>query len=147
MNADIKPNTEKSMMVRIPNMGTALSSTFFLRCSLSIPGSAPTSTANKSCLTKSINIISLLNNHSLINMMKFEDYDFEIKRINDIIKKNKPKSLLIQLPDGLKPFATYIADKINVDVFIWAGSCFGACDIPNANFDLLIQFGHTEFKR
>lgn len=80
-------------------------------------------------------------------MMKFEDYDFEIKKINDIIKKIKPSTVLIQLPDGLKPIATEIADKINSDVFIWAGSCFGACDLPNVDFDLLIQFGHTEFKR
>ncbi len=80
-------------------------------------------------------------------MMKFEDYDFEIKKINDIIKKIEPSNVLIQLPDGLKPIATEIADKINSEVFIWAGSCFGACDLPNVDFDLLIQFGHTEFKR
>ncbi len=79
--------------------------------------------------------------------MKFENYDFEIEKINKIIEKTNPKSILLQFPDGLKPFAVKIANKINAEVFIWAGSCFGACDIPNANFDLLIQFGHTEFKR
>ena len=79
--------------------------------------------------------------------MKFENYDFEIGKINEIVEKLKPKSILLQFPDGLKPVATKIADKINSDVFIWAGSCFGACDIPNADFDLLIQFGHTEFKQ
>ncbi len=79
--------------------------------------------------------------------MKFENYDFEIEKINKKIKELDAKNVLIQLPDGLKPKATEISEKINSEVFIWAGSCFGACDIPNVEFDLLVQFGHTEFKR
>lgn len=77
--------------------------------------------------------------------MKIDNYDLEIERIKKIIKEKKPKEILIQLPDGLKPFATDIADKIGGNVYIWAGSCFGACDLPNANVDMIIQFGHAAF--
>jgi 2-(3-amino-3-carboxypropyl)histidine synthase len=74
------------------------------------------------------------------------DLDSAIKEI----KRIKAKKVLIQLPDGLKPKATEIIKKIesktNAKIFIWAGSCFGSCDIPNAkNFDLILQFGHTKW--
>ncbi len=82
--------------------------------------------------------------------MNIKDYDLEIGRIKKIVEEKNPKSILIQLPDGLKPHATRIADEIqsitSADVYLWAGSCFGACDIPNAKVDLLIQFGHVAFK-
>lgn len=81
--------------------------------------------------------------------MKLENYNLEVNKIKKYILETNPKSVLIQLPDGLKPFATEILDKINDgkrDFFIWAGSCFGACDIPNAKVDLIIQFGHIAFK-
>ncbi|MCD6547192.1 MAG: diphthamide synthesis protein [Nanoarchaeota archaeon] len=78
-----------------------------------------------------------------------EEYDFEIQRIKKEILLKKPKDVLIQLPDGLKPFATKIADELSevTNVYIWAGSCFGACDIPNVKVDMIIQFGHAEFKQ
>ena len=79
--------------------------------------------------------------------MKIEDYDLEIERIKKIIAEKNPTSILIQLPDGLKPFATKIVNEIGKNVFIWAGSCFGACDIPNAEVDMIIQFGHVKFKK
>ena len=69
------------------------------------------------------------------------DYDLELNKLKEIVKGKK--KVLIQLPDGLKPYAKDIVDSIESDVFIWAGSCFGACDIPNVKgFDLIIQFGH-----
>lgn len=74
-------------------------------------------------------------------------------KLESSIKKIKPKSILIQLPDGLKVYATEIAKKVKevsrkvnkreVLVKIWLGSCFGACDIPNSESDLLVQFGHA----
>ncbi|MCD6575731.1 MAG: diphthamide synthesis protein [Nanoarchaeota archaeon] len=78
--------------------------------------------------------------------MKISDYDLEIDRVKEIIKQKKPKSVLIQLPDGLKPYATKIADEIGGEVYIWAGSCFGACDIPKVDVDMIIQFGHIKFR-
>jgi len=66
------------------------------------------------------------------------------------IKRKKAKKVLIQLPDGLKPQATEITreleEKTNASISIWAGSCYGACDIPQAKgFDLIIQFGHNKW--
>ncbi|HLD10607.1 MAG TPA: diphthamide synthesis protein [Candidatus Nanoarchaeia archaeon] len=74
-------------------------------------------------------------------------YDFEFDRIVNEIKN--AKTVLIQLPDGLKPYFKEIVDyleaRTKASIFIWEGSCFGACDIPNANFDLLVQFGHNSY--
>ncbi len=63
----------------------------------------------------------------------------------------KAKSVLLQLPDGLKPKAKEIADylesKTQAKIYIYLGSCFGACDIPqNIKADLLIQWGHSDWK-
>ena len=80
-----------------------------------------------------------------------EIYDLELDRIVKNIKGNKAKKVLLQFPDGMKPYSAAIADylmeKTDAEIFIWAGSCFGACDIPSVDekdFDLLIQFGHSE---
>lgn len=83
--------------------------------------------------------------------MQIPDYDFEIEEIVKQIKKLKAKKICIQLPDGLKPKATEIADSIKkkaeVEIYIWVGSNFGACDIPQQleklRFDLVVNFGHS----
>ena len=82
------------------------------------------------------------------------NYDLELERVIDKVNKEKAKLVCIQLPDGLKPKAKLIQNKIesktNTRVIIWAGSCFGACDIPleieKLGVDLLIQFGHSSWK-
>jgi diphthamide biosynthesis enzyme Dph1/Dph2-like protein len=82
------------------------------------------------------------------------DYDLELDRVTAEINKSKAKRVCIQLADGLKPKAKEIQEAIekntNADVFIWAGSCFGACDVPlevrRLGVDLLIQFGHSEWR-
>ena len=86
-------------------------------------------------------------------IMKFveSDYSLELDRVVKEIKKLKAKLVCIQLPDGLKPLATEIADAIEHEtrakVLIWMGTCFGACDTPQGleklGVDLLIQWGHT----
>jgi diphthamide biosynthesis enzyme Dph1/Dph2-like protein len=66
----------------------------------------------------------------------------------------------LQLPDGLKLYADEIADELNqklaakdkkAQIFIWAGSNFGACDIPvqlkDSDFDLVVNFGHCVFRK
>lgn len=82
------------------------------------------------------------------------EYDLEIDKIVKTIKKNKAKKVLLQFPDGLKPYATTIADEIEkktkVEILIWLGSCYGACDVPNVEklkpkIDLIVQFGHTKW--
>lgn len=78
------------------------------------------------------------------------NYDLELNKAVREINKAKAKSVCIQLPDGLKPKAREIADFIEkntkAEVLIWLGSCFGACDIPKLDVDLLIQWGHSEWK-
>jgi 2-(3-amino-3-carboxypropyl)histidine synthase len=79
-------------------------------------------------------------------------YNLELDKAAELIQKEKAKKVCIQLPDGLKPKAKEITDhlqeKTKAKVFIWAGSCFGACDTPNIKgFDLLIQWGHSAWKR
>ena len=78
-----------------------------------------------------------------------ENYDLELNKAVEEIKKNNAKSVCIQLPDGLKPKAKEIQQHIekNTDasVIIWLGSCYGACDIPKLEVDLLIQWGHSKF--
>ena len=78
------------------------------------------------------------------------DYDLELDKCVNKIKKQKAKKVLIQLPDGLKPkaseIAKYLEEKTKANIFIWLNSCYGACDIPNIkNMDLIIQFGHSDF--
>lgn len=75
-------------------------------------------------------------------------YNLELSKAISEIKKTKAKTVCIQLPDGLKPKAKEIADAIkketDADVLIWAGSCFGSCDVPKLDVDLLIQWGHSK---
>ncbi|MFH0752251.1 MAG: diphthamide synthesis protein [archaeon] len=77
-------------------------------------------------------------------------YDLELDRVKKEIKRIKARKVLVQLPDGLKPKATDIVrelEKTGAKVFIWGGSCFGACDTPYVKgFDLLVQFGHSKWK-
>jgi len=82
------------------------------------------------------------------------DYDLELERVVEKINKEKSKLVCIQLADGLKPKAKLVQNEIesktNAKVIIWAGSCFGACDIPleveKLGVDLLIQFGHSPWQ-
>ena len=83
-----------------------------------------------------------------------KDYDLELERAIKEIKKSNAKLVCIQLPDGLKKYADAIQKEIEskttAKVLIWLGSCFGACDIPQGldkiGVDLLIQWGHEEWK-
>lgn len=81
---------------------------------------------------------------------KIEDseYDLELVRVAAEINKAKVKKVLIQLPDGLKIYSKAIVDELRkntkAEVYVWLGSCFGACDTPDVKgFDLLVQFGHS----
>jgi 2-(3-amino-3-carboxypropyl)histidine synthase len=82
------------------------------------------------------------------------DYDLELDKVVEKIKKERANLVCIQLADGLKPEAKNIHQEIEkktkAHVLIWGGSCFGACDIPtqikDLGVDLLIQFGHSAWK-
>jgi len=87
-------------------------------------------------------------NYTIANLEK--DYELELERIVSEITKSKAKSVLLQLPDGLKPWgltlSDYLREKTSVEISIWLGACFGACDLPDSDIDLLIQFGHAPWK-
>ncbi|MBD3312280.1 hypothetical protein GF352_02370 [archaeon] len=74
------------------------------------------------------------------------NYDLELERVKE--EAGKADTVLIQLPAGLRTHALKIARVINeagAEPVIWAGSCYGACDLPDYECDLLIHFGHEEF--
>ncbi len=73
------------------------------------------------------------------------------------IKNQKPKTILLQFPDGLKQHSLEIVEEIKKiskrtlkresHVKIWLGSCFGSCDVPKSDSDLLVQFGHAPWNK
>jgi 2-(3-amino-3-carboxypropyl)histidine synthase len=83
-------------------------------------------------------------------------YNIDIKRASDSISKQKAKLVLLHVPDGLKPKSREIIAGLkqknkNTRFMVWAGSCFGACDMPltakNLDVDLILHFGHSEWKK
>ena len=84
-----------------------------------------------------------------------ENYDLELEKAVEEIKKKNAKLVCIQLPDGLKPKAReiqqYIEENTDASVVIWLGSCWGGCDVPlsveKLGIDLLIQWGHSHYIR
>ncbi|MCK4553067.1 hypothetical protein KAT80_02595 [Candidatus Pacearchaeota archaeon] len=95
-------------------------------------------------------------------------YDLELEKVISKIKSEKAKLVLLQFPDGLKPYATAVVDYLEEKLapkgvppdmqdgifggkfLIWLGDCFGACDTPvlgkdlEKQIDLVIQFGHNQ---
>ncbi|MBI3034662.1 diphthamide synthesis protein [Candidatus Woesearchaeota archaeon] len=81
------------------------------------------------------------------------EYDLELDKAVERIRSENAKTVCIQLPAGLKPKAAeiqhYIEKKTGATVLIWAGSCFGSCDLPlqveRLGVDLLIHWGHVQW--
>lgn len=77
------------------------------------------------------------------------DYDLEIQRIIDTIKEKQAKTVCLQFPDGLKPRAKEVMDKLEEEtdakIIIWGGSNYGACDLAKVDADLLVHFGHSKW--
>lgn len=86
-------------------------------------------------------------------MTVLENYDLELDAVEAKIKAENAKTVCIQLPDGLKPYAKKITDELikrtGATVIIWLGSCWGACDVPlevnRLGVDILVQWGHSEW--
>ena len=84
-----------------------------------------------------------------------QDYDLELNRAAEEVRKSNARLVCIQLPDGLKPKAgeiqRFIEKNTQTEVVIWLGSCWGGCDVPvsveKLGVDLLIQWGHSEYIR
>ena len=86
-------------------------------------------------------------NYTLANLE--EKYELELDRIVSEIKMKKAKTVLLQLPDGLKLWgpriSDYLEEKTDARISIWLGACFGACDLPSCD-DLVVQFGHAPWE-
>ena len=79
-----------------------------------------------------------------------EKYDIELNRIVEEARKIDAKTIILQLPDGLKPEAIKLSKQIEeltgCSVTVWAGSNFGACDVPTnlpKEYDLMVAVGHA----
>lgn len=80
-------------------------------------------------------------------------YDIRLHEAITAIQEKKAKTVCLQLPEGMKPYAEEIereiSEKTKARVLIWLGSNFGACDIPlglqRMGVDLLICWGHNKF--
>jgi len=75
-----------------------------------------------------------------------EEFDFEIGRIADTIRERRCRNVLLQFPEGLKRSAADVAlalsQRTDAAVIVSGEPCYGACDIPAADADLLVHFGH-----
>lgn len=82
------------------------------------------------------------------------EYDLELDKAIDRIKKEKANLVLLQLPDGLKPRAREIQEELgqstSARILIWGGSNFGACDAPveveRLGVDLVLAWGHSAWR-
>ena len=87
-----------------------------------------------------------------------KEYDLELEKVVGQIRKQKAKLVLLQFPEGLKPYAIavvdYLEEKTNgkTEFLIWLESCYGACDTPvlpqkiEKQVDLIVQFGHNSLQ-
>ncbi len=81
-------------------------------------------------------------------------YDLELDRVIEKIQEVEAKRVLLQLPDGMRPFAVQMVNAIstatNATLFLSGNSCYGACDVSidqarGLNVDLIVHYGHTQY--
>jgi 2-(3-amino-3-carboxypropyl)histidine synthase len=79
-------------------------------------------------------------------------YNLELERVVREINERKAGKVLLQLPDGMRPFAiqliTAIEQSTSAMVILSGNSCYGACDIALTQaqklaVDLIVHYGHT----
>jgi 2-(3-amino-3-carboxypropyl)histidine synthase len=83
--------------------------------------------------------------------MKTMSFDLEEKRLKRETKKLKPKIVLLQLPEGLKPEAPHLAaiiEEAGALPIISTDPCYGACDLAVSEAkilgaNLIVHYGHT----
>jgi 2-(3-amino-3-carboxypropyl)histidine synthase len=81
-----------------------------------------------------------------------KQFDLEEERVKQEILKLGAKRVLIQLPEGLKSEAVYLAKIVEESgalPMISAGPCYGACDLAttdaeNLGADLIVHYGHSK---
>jgi 2-(3-amino-3-carboxypropyl)histidine synthase len=79
-------------------------------------------------------------------------FDLEEKRLSQEVISRKAKLVLIQLPEGLKPYGPRLAalvEKAGALAIVSADPCYGACDLALAEAerlgaDLVVHYAHTQ---
>jgi 2-(3-amino-3-carboxypropyl)histidine synthase len=76
-----------------------------------------------------------------------EDFDFEIPRVVSTIRQRECESVILQFPEGLKRRAMDVTAEISKNlpecyIVVSGEPCFGACDVPQSEADLIVNFGH-----
>ena len=75
----------------------------------------------------------------------------DLTKSKEFLKEKNAKTVIIQIPEGFKDKVTSIADEIQKvceTVFVKMDPCFGACDLPLKdkevlNADAIIHIGHS----
>ena len=85
-------------------------------------------------------------------MSSHVDYSFEIEKLARILKFMQAKRILIQLPNGLKPYANYIEKSLksmlpHISIFFSGGDAYGPCDVvfneaKLVDADVIVHYGH-----
>jgi len=86
-----------------------------------------------------------------MDILHYGHYEIDLTPIARRISEGKHKRILLQFPDGLRPVAWSIADKLmehGLEVIVSADPCYGSCDIAYEEFktlncDLIVHLGHT----
>ena len=83
------------------------------------------------------------------------NYNFEIEKTVNEIKNRGAKRVLLQFPEGLKPFSLQVVEQLkeklpNIEFLISTEPSWGACDIAEdeattLKVDLIIHYGHTPY--
>ncbi len=78
----------------------------------------------------------------------------ELERVATEVYSRGARKVLLQVPDGMRPFAFQIAEYLGkaagVEVVVSGDSCYGACDLAarqakEIGADLLVHYGHSPF--
>lgn len=80
-------------------------------------------------------------------------YDLELDRVVREVKSSGAKTVIVQAPDGLKPYIKDLYQSLSslgVTVFVSADSCYGGCYLADdlgglLGAEMLIHIGHKKF--
>ncbi len=85
--------------------------------------------------------------------MSISTYNLELDRIIREVKSRGAKSVIVQAPDGLKPYMEDLLRELSsagVTTYISADPCYGGCSLADGTgrlleADMLIHIGHNKF--
>ncbi|MCX8182276.1 MAG: diphthamide biosynthesis enzyme Dph2 [Candidatus Methanomethyliaceae archaeon] len=86
-------------------------------------------------------------------MSNLTPYNFEVEKIINEVRSRGAKTVLVQAPDGLKPYLKDLWMKLSsvgVTVYISTDPCYGGCDLADGigrklGAEMLIHIGHNKF--